>query len=103
MQNNEIQMRIIIFSISTKGTIITQNDKDEDSEEDKYLLTESDHDSSKSSNSKLFGPSAIFLNKLEGCLVVIWSTITNQYKNFLRTCDIPSTIKQINEEESDDS
>ena len=95
-------MRIIIISISIKGMIITQNNKDEESEEEKYLLIESGHDSSKSGNSKLFEPSAIFLDKLEGCPVVIWSTITNQYEKFLRTSDIPSTIKQINEEEYDD-
>ena len=53
-------MRIIILSISIKGMIIAQNDKDEESEEEKYLLTESDHDSSKNGNSKLFELSAIF-------------------------------------------
>ena len=53
MQNSETQMRIIIFSISIKGMIITQNNKDEESEEEKNLLTENDHESSKSGNSKL--------------------------------------------------
>ena len=78
-----------------------QNNEKIEFEEEKNPEAECCYNRSKNDCSKESKPIVVMLDRFDDWPLVIWSTITNQYQNFLRNSDMSSIIEQMNEEESD--